>query len=404
MQSGAPQKEAEQYSMKEFQYYNPTKVVFGTGEYKQLGKEVKDYGSSALLIEQEGPLEEMGVFRQAIGYMESCGIKVFELKGITSNPKLSKIEEGILAVKENQIEVIVAVGGGSSIDTAKAISFGAPVNTDVWDFFSRKRQIEKALPVVAVSTISATGAETSCHCVVTNDRSSDCTRWQKWAVHDAFAFPKTAVIDPELLVTVPKRLTAAGMADTISHVIEGYFDGVPDNPVSDRIGEGIVMTVLENDGVLEDLGNTSKRGALSWAATLAMSGLQDCGRSNAGFPAHWIQHAVGAMTDSSHGEGLAVINPAWLEFENQKNPEKFVQFTERVFGIERKKEMSDAEYGKLGIKALKDRFKSWGLPGTLRELGVKEEMLEEIAENVLNAPESYVFEKEHILEVLRSCY
>lgn len=204
MQFGAPQKEAEQYSMKEFQYYNPTKVVFGAGEYKQLGKEVRNYGSSALLIEQEGPLEEMGVFSRAIGYMESCGIRVFELKGITSNPKLSKIEEGILAVKENQIEVIVAVGGGSSIDTAKAISFGAPANTDVWDFFSRKRQIEKALPVVAVSTISATGAETSCHCVVTNDRSSDCTKWQKWAVHDAFAFPKTAMIDPELLVTVPK--------------------------------------------------------------------------------------------------------------------------------------------------------------------------------------------------------
>ena len=194
------------------------------------------------------------------------------------------------------------------------------------------------------------------------------------------------------------------MADTISHVIEGYFDGVPDNPVSDRIGEGIVMTVLENDGVLENLGDTSKRGALSWAATLAMSGLQDCGRSNAGFPAHWIQHAVGAMTDSSHGEGLAVINPAWLEFENKKNPEKFVQFTERVFGIEREKGTSDVEYGKLGLQALKDKFKSWGLPVTLRELGVKEEMLEEIAENVLKAPETYVFEKAHILEVLRSCY
>lgn len=390
--------------MNNFQYYNPTKVVFGTGEYKRLGNEVKDYGSSALLIEQTGPLEEMGVFKQAIDYMVSSGIKVYELKEITSNPKLSKIEEGIQIVNENQIEVIVAVGGGSSIDTAKAISFGAPVNTDVWDFFSRKRKIEAALPVVAVSTISATGAETSCHCVVTNDRSSDCTKWQKWAVHDSFAFPKTAIIDPNLLTTVPKGLTAAGMADTISHVIEGYFDGVPDNPVSDRIGEGIVMTVLESDGVLEDLGNVSKRGALSWAATLAMSGLQDCGRSNAGFPAHWIQHAVGAMTDSSHGEGLAVINPAWLEFENEKNPEKFVQFTERVFGIERPKGMSNIEYGKLGLRALKDKFKSWGLPGTLRELGVKEDMLEDIADNVLKAPEEYVFERNHVLEVLRSCY
>ena len=390
--------------MNNFEYYNPTKVVFGLNQYSRLGEEVKALGDSALLIEQDGPLASMGVFEKALSNMQAAGVKTYELSGITSNPKLTKIEEGILFAKENKIEVIVAVGGGSSIDTAKAIAFGAKYDGDVWDFFARKATIKESLPVVAVSTISATGAETSCHCVVTNDRAADSKDWMKWAVHDAHAFPTTAIIDPELLKTVPKKLTAAGMADTISHVIEGYFDGVPDNPISDRLGEGIVMTVIESDGVLENLADTSKRAAISWAATLAMSGLQDCGRSNAGFPAHWIQHAVGAMTDSSHGEGLAVINPAWLEFENKKNPEKFVQFTQRVFGFERKEGMSDVEYGQLGLTALKEKFASWGLPTNLRQLGVKEEMLPAIVDAVMDCPETYVFEPEHILEVLKSCF
>lgn len=193
------------------------------------------------------------------------------------------------------------------------------------------------------------------------------------------------------------------MADTISHVIEGYFDGVPDNPLSDRIGEGIVQTVLENERVLENPGDLEARAAISWAATLAMSGLQDCGRSNEGFPAHWIQHAVGALTDSSHGEGLAVINPAWLEHVNRQNPEKFVQFAERVFQIVRKEGMSDQEYGQAGIDALKDRFRGWGLPVNLRQLGVTKELIPDIVKSILESPETYQFREEDLYEVLNSC-
>lgn len=389
--------------MNSFEYYAPTKIAFGKGEFAKLGEKVKEYGTRALLVKQEGPLEKMGVYQKAIDTMEAEGIQVRVLQYISSNPKLSKIREGIADAKENGIEVVVAVGGGSAIDAAKAVGIGALYDGDVWDFWKREKLVEESLPVVAVSTISATGAETSCHVVVTNDEDENPAKWQKWALHDPHAFPRTAIIDAELLATVPRRLTAAGMADTISHIIEGYFDGVPNNPISDRIGEGIVLSIIENEHVLDHPEDLEARSAISWAATLAMSGLQDCGRSNAGFPAHWIQHAVGAMTDSSHGEGLAVINPAWLEHVNEENPQKFVQFAERVFNIERKEGMTDREYGQAGINALKEKFRQWGLPGTMRELGVKEEMLPDIVQKILDSPETYKFEEETLYRVLRSC-
>ena len=389
--------------MNDFEYYNPTKVVFGQGRFADLGAEVKSLGDKALLVKQEGPLEQMGVYERAVKSLEEAQVTVQVLEYVSSNPKLSKIQEGIALAKEEGAEVVVAGGGGSAIDAGKAIAIGAACDGDVWEFFRREREVSASLPMVAVSTISATGAETSCHVVVTNDEPEDTAKWQKWAIHDPHAFPETAIIDPKLLVSVPNKITAAGMADTISHIIEGYFDGVPNNPISDRIGEGIVMTVIENEKVLDNPEDLNARAALSWAATLAMSGLQDCGRSNAGFPAHWIQHAVGALTDSSHGEGLAVINPAWLELENEKSPVKFMQFAERVFGIERTEQMTDREYGLAGIQALKAVFRRWGLPETLRELGVTSEMIPTIVQGVMESPETYVFEEGTVEQVLRMC-
>lgn len=386
--------------MLNFQFYFPSKVVFGRGEFAHLGQETAAFGRKAMLVKQEGPLEEMGVYRRAQESLEAAGVKVTPFGYIPSNPKLSIIKEGVKLAKREGVDVLVAVGGGSCIDAAKAIAIGALDDGELWDFWARKRMVERSLPVIACSTISATGAETSCHVVVTNDSSPDTSKWQKWGLHDNHAIPKTAIIDPELLTTVPAKLTAAGMADTISHVIEGYFDGVPDNPISDRICEGIVATVIENKRVLQHPDDVEARSAISWAATLAMSGLADCGRSNAGWPAHWIQHAVGALTDSSHGAGLAVINPAWLEHENRRNPAKFVQFAQRVFGIERTPGMTDEAYGQAGIDALKREFREWGLPTTVRELGVRPEMIPAIVESVMSSPETYVFDPEEVAQLL----
>lgn len=392
--------------MLNFQFCFPTQVIFGAGEFAKLGDEVAKYGHRALLVEQPGPLEKNGLFARGVHLMEQAGVAVCELSGVESNPRLTKIEEGIRLVRDNALEVIVAIGGGSTIDTAKAIALGAadPTGGDVWDFFAGVRPAEQTLPVVAVSTISATGAETSCHCVVTNNRASDHTAWKKWAVHNTVLCPKTAIIDPELLVSVPARLTAGGMADTISHIIEGYFDGVDGNPISDAIGEGIVRTVLESDGVLEHPEDVNLRAQIAWASTLAMGGIQDCGRLNAGWPAHWIQHAIGALTDSSHGEGLAVINPAWLDFINAENPKKFVQFTERIFGLERPQGMTDVEYGQMGLDELRNRFRAWGLPTCLQELGVTRDMFPVIIESILHNNESFQFTRDQIERVLERCY
>lgn len=389
--------------MKAFQFYYPTKIVFGPGEFEHIGRLARELGKTAMLVEQDGPLEKMGVYSKAKKFLEQAGLTVYPFDGISSNPKLSRIKQGVKLAKQWQIDVVVAVGGGSCIDAAKAISIGALDDGELWDFWARKRFAKAALPVLACSTISATGAETSCHSVVTNDENPDPSNWQKWGLHEKLAFPKIALIDPKLLTTVPRRLTAAGMADTISHILEGYFDGVPYNPISDRIGEGIIMTVIENKRVLDYPNDIEARSAISWAATLAMSGLHDCGRSNAGFPAHWIQHSVGAITDTSHGEGLAVINPAWLEYVNKRNPEKFVQFAERVFKLHRTSEMSDVDYGQLGIEALKAEFRSWGLPGSLSELGVTEKMIPDIIKGIEECPENYPFPENSVEEVLRSC-
>lgn len=391
--------------MKKFQYYSPTQVIFGQGTFKEIGRSVVQYGKRALLVEIEGPLEELGVFKQAIELMEEQGVTVFEQRGVTANPHLTIVDQGIQLVKTEKIEVIVAVGGGSSIDTAKAIAIGAASEKDVWSFFTGKNEPLATLPVVAVSTIAASGSEMSCHCILTNDRDLDSSQWKKWALHHERLFPKTAIIDAELTVSVPRKLTAAGMADINSHVLEGYFDDqLTNNALGDYLAEAVVKTILENDFLLEDLSNIEARENVSWSATLAMNGIADCGRMMKGFPCHWIQHAIGAMTNSSHGEGLAVIEPAWLRNEAKKNSQKFVRFNKNVLDLPRKENISDEAYALEGIDKLRKIYDQWGLPSTLRELGVTREMIPKLVDEIMSNNESYEFDPEDIRVTLENCY
>ncbi|MBX8935441.1 iron-containing alcohol dehydrogenase [Enterococcus gilvus] len=391
--------------MRNFQYYNSTKVIFGRGQFACLGENARRFGKRALLVEIEGPLKELGVFQQAIDSMEAEGMRVFELSGVTENPHLTVVDKGIKLAKEKDIDVIVAVGGGSSIDTAKAISLGAATDLDIWEYFNGSQQAVEKKPVVAVSTIAASGSEMSCHCILTNDRSADKKDWKKWALHDELLFPEIAIVDAELVKTVPKRLTAAGMADINSHVLEGYFDDqITNNDLGDYLAESVVKTILENDSVLEKLDDLDARENISWAATLAMNGLPDCGRDMKGFPCHWIQHAVGAMTNSSHGEGLAVIEPAWLKNELKKDVKKFIRFNQNVLKLERNDGISDEKYAEAGIDRLRQIYDDWGLPSTLRELGVTKEMIPKIIEEIMNNNEAYEFDPKDIQITLESCF
>lgn len=389
--------------MKNFSYYNPTRVHFGIGEFNNLGKYASKLGKKALLVKMDGPLEKLGVYAKAKKLMEEAGMTVYELNGVTANPKLTKIEEGIKICKEVGIDVVIPVGGGSCIDSAKAIAYGAFDEGDIWDFFELKRQAENSLPIGAVSTIAATGSEMNVNCVVTNDRDKDPANWRKWSTHFEHSFPKFAIIDPQLQKTLPKYVTACGMADIISHVMEPYFDDEPNTPIQDAIGEGIIRTVIESEGVLDDLENLAHRANLSWAATIAINGWADVGRAGKPWDAHTIEHDIGAITDCAHGAGLAVAQISWLKHLNKKNPTKFVKFGKRVFGLEQGN-MSDSAFGEMGINKLKEHFNKWGMPITLKDLGLDKSMLPLIAKKITQNPEGTALNAEEVLAVLMDCY
>ncbi|MCK4804214.1 MAG: iron-containing alcohol dehydrogenase [Spirochaetes bacterium] len=384
--------------MNSFQFYNPTKIFFGNGEISRLGKETAKYGKKALMVETRGTLEKLGINERARQLLEESGVEFIELSGVEPNPRLSSVEKGAEICKKNGLDIIIAIGGGSVIDCAKAIGFAAFDDGDIWDFFTLKRKAKNGLPIGVVSTVAATGSEMNTNCVITNKRTQ-----QKYATHYEFSFPKFAILDPELHKTVPKYLTACGMADTISHVLEGYFDGCENTPLQDRIAEGVILTVIENEGILDDLENLIKRSNLSWAATIALNGLNDAGRGGKFYDAHTIEHEVSAKYDIAHGAGLAIVHPAWLFNLCKKSPEKFVQFAERIFKI-KKGIKSDLEVGLEGVEALRNKFKSWGLPITLKEIGVEKSLSSMLAEDSTKSPEGIELDKNEVLVVLESCY
>ncbi len=389
--------------MKNFSYYNPTRVHFGIGEFNNLGRYAAQLGKKALLVKMDGPLEKLGVYAKAKKLMEEAGMTVCELTGVTANPKLTKIEEGVRICKTEGIDVVIPVGGGSCIDSAKAIAYGALDDGDLWDFFELKRVAAASLPIGAVSTIAATGSEMNVNCVVTNDRDVDPANWRKWSTHFEHSFPKFAIIDPELQKTLPRYVTACGMVDIISHVMEPYFDEEPNTPIQDAIGEGIIRTVISSEGVLDDSENLEHRANLSWAATLAINGWADVGRAGKPWDAHTIEHDIGAITDCAHGAGLAVAHIAWLRHLNRKDPEKFVKFAKNVFGFQQD-DLSDHEFGVMGIDWLKTHFNKWGMPVTLKDLGLDKSVLPLIAKKITQNPEGTILNEAEVLAVLTDCY
>jgi alcohol dehydrogenase len=384
--------------MNSFEFYNPTRIVFGAGTIDTVGEHTAKYGKKALIVTTRGSVKKLGIFDKVKGSLEAQGIKTVELSGVDPNPRLSTVYEGAEICRKENIDVVVAVGGGSVIDCAKGIAFAAFDDGDIWDFWACKRVAKKGLPIITVLTLSGTGSEMNTNCVITNTDLD-----QKYSTHYAFSFPKVSIIDPTLHTTVPKYFTGCGMTDTISHVMEKYFDGTKNTPMQDRIAEGVILTVIENEGALENPDDVALRANLSWAATMALNGLNDSGRGSNDYDAHTIEMEASAKYDIAHGAGLAIVHPAWLEFLCKKDPEKFVQFSKRIFNLEQGN-MSDVEFGLAGLKALKDKFNQWGMPVTLKDAGIPKEDLETLAYTATQAPEGSYLVKDEIYNVLLSCY
>ncbi|HBU12749.1 MAG TPA: NADH-dependent alcohol dehydrogenase [Clostridiales bacterium] len=351
-------------------YNNPTKVLFGKGMENELGAALKGKASRALLHYGSERVRESGLLKRVRASLESAGITCFELGGVKGNPFLSLVYKGIDVCRENNVDLVVGVGGGSVIDSAKAIACGAPNGqNDVWAYYTGRGALvaEKILPVATVLTIPGAGSESSTGSVVTNEKTQE-----KLDYNDERLRPVVSVLNPELTYTIPVYHTAAGVADAIAHVMERYFTHTAYVDTTDRMCEGVIRTLIKyGKRVLGEPENYDVRAEVMWACKVAHDGTLGVGRQEE-WTSHMIEHELSAKYDVSHGAGLAVIYPAWMQMVYPAGKERFAQFAMRVFDVEY--DFADVDNTvRKGIARLKHFFKSIGMPVSLKELGVKDD-------------------------------
>jgi alcohol dehydrogenase YqhD (iron-dependent ADH family) len=317
--------------MHDFEFQNPTKIVFGAHRSREAGRRIAKIANSVLLVAGRNSAKRSGLLDRIKGDLEGYGIEVEVLSGVRSNPVLSTVYDGIDMARRYDVDVVVALGGGSVMDTAKAIAAGAAAHHDVWDFFEGVATVCKALPVVTIPTLAASGSEMNGFMVITNNRTG-----HKLAAGSEHLYPVFSILDPVLTVSVPPDYTAYGAVDAVCHVMESYFNGPAEyTPVTDRIAEGIVRSIVDAvDVCLEEPDNVNARSAIMWASSLALCGLVKTGVGEHPFPVHLLEHAVSALFPVAHGAALAALLPGWMRWKIENGaPGKFVQFGERVWGV-----------------------------------------------------------------------
>lgn len=363
----------EVYSMENFILNSGTKIIFGRDTEKLLGEEIKNYGRKVLLHYGGGSIKTIGLYDKVVQALKSAGLDFVELSGVKPNPRLSLVHEGIELCRREGIDFILAVGGGSVIDSAKAIALGVPYDGDVWDFFEGKAEPKENLPVGVVLTIAAAGSEASNSAVITNEDG-----WYKKGLNVEINRPKFAIMNPENTFSVSPYQTACGVADIMAHVMERYFTNVPNVDLTDRLCEGTLKSIIRNAPIaIEQPDNYDARAEIMWASTIAHNNWLSTGRI-ADFGSHKIEHELSAIYDVPHGAGLAVIFPAWMKYVYKHDVDRFVKFATRVWGVDM--DFDNPERTVLeGIERLKSFFRSLGLPVTLEELGIPYDRLEEMA-------------------------
>lgn len=370
--------------MQNFNYNIPTKVFFGKGKIEVLGKEIKKTGSRVLLAYGGGSIKKTGVYDDVVKELRENDIPYFELSGIEPNPRVTSVEKGVKICRDNNIDFILAVGGGSTIDCSKAIAASYYYNGNPWDLVIGDAKIEKVLPIGTVLTLSATGSEMDAGAVISNMETN-----QKYGFGHPGFFPKFSVLDPTYTYTVDKYQTASGVADIMSHTFESYFSNEKGAYLQDRISEAILKTCINYGHIaLNNPENYESRANLMWASSLAINGLIRYGK-NAIWSVHPLEHELSAYYDITHGVGLAILTPHWMEHVlNEDNLYKFVEYGVNVWNID--SSLADVEIAKLAINRTKEFFESLGIPMTLRQVGIDEEKLEIMAKAVTDHNEGYV--------------
>ena len=359
--------------MNNFTFYNPTKVHFGVGMITKLAADLTAAGvHKCLLAAGGGSIKHNGVYADTIAMLETAGIARVEAWGIQAHPTLEKVRELIALARTEAVDAILAVGGGSVIDSAKAVAAGYYLD-DIWEVFSGKARIERALPIFAVLTISATGSEMNGNSVLTNTATQ-----QKWGMGSELVYPRATVIDPAYQSTLPPKQTVNGALDAIAHILEFYFMD-PEASVTMGIDDSLQKTIIAmTDRLLRDPLDTSARANLAWSATLALNGISGAGMKGGDWACHQIEHAFSALhPEISHGEGLGVIFPAWIEFMAERDPKIFDLWAKAVWN-----EDNTAS----ALKAFRAKIKAWGSATSLRELGIKDNELPRLLDLIMIYP------------------
>ncbi|MDO9559609.1 MAG: iron-containing alcohol dehydrogenase [Syntrophales bacterium] len=388
--------------MQNFIFDNPTRIIFGQGMIARTGGEVKRFGTKVLLVYGQGSIKKNGIYDQVLTSLKEANLSVAEFSGVRSNPVLSHALKGIELAHSENIDVVLAVGGGSVIDTAKTIAAGVKADSgdDVWEFFTFKKKIRNALPVVTVVTVSASASEMNPTAVMTKEEGA-----QKFTISSPFIQPRASILDPTVLYSLSPDYSAFSAVDIIAHMLEGYFNNrEPESPLQDRLVEGLMKTVMEStEVILKDPRHYNARANVMWSAILAFNGLTTAGMGFVSFPAHMIEHSLSALYDVAHGAGLSITLPGWMIYAVNKSPAKFARLGREIFGIE---ETDDLKAAVEGIDSLKRWFSTIGSPTSLKEAGIPEDDIGRIAENASATAAVWgmkAYTKEVISEILHLC-
>ena len=366
--------------MVNFEYYTPTKVVFGKDREKEVGQLVKAYGGTKVLVHfGGGSVKRSGLLDRVLASLDEAGVPHVELGGVVPNPRLSKVREGIELGKAEGVDFLLAVGGGSVIDSAKAIGYGMCYDGDVWDFYEGKAVPQGCLPLGCVLTIAAAGSEMSNSSVISNEEG-----WKKRGVNNDLSRARFAIMNPELTYTLPAYQTASGCVDILYHTIERYFSGGETVEPTDYMAEGLMRTILEMaPRAIADPTDYESHAAIMWCGSLSHNGLTGAGRGGRGrvgdWASHQLEHELSGMFDVTHGAGLAAVWGAWSRYVMPAAPERFARFARNVMGVQMEGDPSAVALA--GIEAFENFLRSIDMPTNIRELGLEltDEQIDELS-------------------------
>jgi len=360
--------------MQNFDFYAPARIIFGRDTQKQVGSLLKEYNFKKILLHYGGgSIKRTGLYDDVIASLNENNIGYIELGGVKPNPRLSLVHEGIALCKKENIDLILAVGGGSAIDSGKAIAMGVYYDGDVWEIYNEGKAIEKALPIATILTIPAAGSESSGDTVITDESTE-----RKYGYGSPHLRPVFSIMNPELFFTLPKEQIGYGIADIMSHIFERYFTNTVNTDLTDELCEATLRTIIKNaPTVYDNIKDYNAWSEVGFGGTVAHNGLLGMGREQ-DWACHNMEHELSAYYDVAHGGGLAVLTPAWMQYVYKDNINMFIQFAVRVMGVDVSYREPDAIVME-GISRLRTFFRRIGLPGTLSELGIGEEKLEFMA-------------------------